>query len=429
MFATLRNRDFALLWTAGLVSVAGDFALLTALPLYVYELTGSALATGGVFAASWVSRALFGSVAGVFVDRWDRKRTMVVADLLRALVLLPLLLAGSPGLVWLIYASRAATGTLGLFFNPAENALLPRLVGEDRLVSANALNALNNNLGRLVGPALGGLAYARWGLGVTVVLDVATFRLSAVLVAAIRTPARLDRALDGGEAATALGRAIAEWRVGLRLVGRDRVVRTILVALGLGFVGEGTFEVGFSPLVIDALAIGATGAGLLMSAQAVGGIVAGGLVSMASSRVSPRLLFGLGLVGLGICDFGMTNAGTLATPGTPALVTASAFMLLAGFPVVALNAAYTTIVQVRVADAFRGRVFGALGAIGSLATLVGLAIGGVAIDAIGVVPVLSAGAAMWIVGGVYALLRIPAGEGEPPLPPAPASAASTGEVR
>jgi predicted MFS family arabinose efflux permease len=423
MFATLRNRDFALLWTAGLISVAGDFALLTALPLHAYALTGSAVATGGVFAASLLPRALLGSVAGVFVDRWDRRRTMVAADLLRALLLLPLLLVGAPGLVWLIYASRAATGTVGLFFDPAENALLPRLVGEDRLVAANALNALNNNLGRLVGPVIGGLAYARWGLGVAVLLDVATFLLSAALVAAIRTPSRPARA-DGADhaAATAFERAAAEWRDGVRIVGRDRVLLTIFVALALGFVGEGTFEVGFSPLVIDALAVGATGAGVLMAAQAIGGIAAGGLVSAASSRLSPRLQFGLGLNGLGVCDAGMTNAGTLATPGTPALVAASAFMLLAGFPVVALNAASNTLVQVRVADAYRGRVFGALGAIGSLATLVGLAVGGVAIDAVGVVPVLSAGAAMWVVGGAFALLRIPPGADQPATLPASGAA-------
>lgn len=421
MFATLRHRDFALLWTAGLVSVAGDFVLLTALPLHVYALTGSAIATGGVFAASLTPRALLGSVAGVFVDRWDRKRTMVAADILRAILLLPLLLVDSAALLWVLYASRAATGTVGLFFDPAENALLPRLVGEDRLVSANALNALNNNLGRLAGPALGGLAYARWGLGAAVALDVATFLLSAVLVAAIRTPGLPERLeSNGDEAATAFGRAIAEWRDGLRLVGRDRVLAAIFVAMGLGFIGEGTFEVGFSPLVIDALAVGATGAGVLLSAQAVGGLIAGGLVSMASARLSPRLLFGVGLIGIGICDLGMTNAGTLATPGTTALVAASAFMLLAGFPVVALNAASNTLVQLRVADAYRGRVFGALGALGSLATVVGLALGGVAIDAVGVVPVLSAGAAMWIVGGVVALARIPPGGGlsGPADPPA-----------
>ena len=99
VLATLRHRDFALLWTAGLVSVAGDFALVVALPLHAYALTGSAVATGGVFAASLLPHVLLGSVAGVFVDRWDRKRTMIVADLLRAALLLPLLLVGSADLL------------------------------------------------------------------------------------------------------------------------------------------------------------------------------------------------------------------------------------------------------------------------------------------------------------------------------------------
>ena len=81
-------------------------------------------------------------------------------------------------------------------------------------------------------------------------------------------------------------------------------------------------------------------------------------------------------------------------------------MLLAGFPVVASFAARDGLLQTLTADAFRGRVFGALGAIQGLAILVGLTLGAVAIDAIGVVPVVSLGAAMWIVGGVFALTRL-----------------------
>ena len=118
VIATLRHRDFALLWTAGLISVAGDFALLIALPLHAYTLTGSAVATGGVFAASLLPQVLLGSIAGVFVDRWDRKRTMVAADLLRAALLLPLLAVGSPDLLWLLYLVRAATGVGGSHLRP-----------------------------------------------------------------------------------------------------------------------------------------------------------------------------------------------------------------------------------------------------------------------------------------------------------------------
>ena len=88
MLEVLRRRDFALLWFAGLVSLTGDWMLVVALPVTVYELTGSALATGGVLIANRLPALLLGSVAGVFVDRWDRKRPMVVANLVRAPILL-----------------------------------------------------------------------------------------------------------------------------------------------------------------------------------------------------------------------------------------------------------------------------------------------------------------------------------------------------
>src|SRR3982751_920021 len=106
MLATLRQQNFALLWIAGLVSVAGDGALLTALPLHAYALTGSALATGTVFAAALLPRVVLSSFSGFFVDRGDRRRAMVVADLLRVIVLLPLLAVASADLLWLLYLVR-----------------------------------------------------------------------------------------------------------------------------------------------------------------------------------------------------------------------------------------------------------------------------------------------------------------------------------
>jgi MFS family permease len=409
VLAPLRQRDFALLWAAGFVSVAGDFALIAALPLHAYALTGSAIAAGGVLASTLVPSILLGSVAGVFVDRWDRKRTMVAADLLRAALLLPLLAVGSVDLLWLLYAVRAAVGTTGLFFNPAENALLPRLVGDEHLVAANALNSLNNNLGRLVGPAVGGVLYAWVGIAGVALADAATFLVSGLLVALIRADARPD---PGDPVASGTGvfrRTFGEWRDGLRLVRRDPVLRTVFLALGLGMAADGTFGVGFAPLAIDVLEAGATGAGLLLSAQAVGGLVAGALVAAVAKRVPPRLLFGGGLVGLGLADLGLANAGTLAPPGAVALAVAAGFLVLAGFPAVALDAAGTGLVQTRTDDAYRGRVFGAMGAAVSLAILVGVVVAGPAVEAFGVVPVMSAGAAMWIVGGVFALVRLPPG--------------------
>ena len=86
MFDLLRVRDFGLLWLAGLISFAGDFAFLIVLPLHIYRQTDSTLATAGVLMASALPRVLIGSVAGVFVDQWNRKWTMVIADVSRAVL-------------------------------------------------------------------------------------------------------------------------------------------------------------------------------------------------------------------------------------------------------------------------------------------------------------------------------------------------------
>ena len=103
MLAVLRQRNFALLWFGGLISMTGDWVLFIGLPIYIYQLSGSALATSLMFMAQIVPRILLGSLAGVFVDRWDRRQILVVTNLLLALGLLPLMLVRSVEWLWLVY--------------------------------------------------------------------------------------------------------------------------------------------------------------------------------------------------------------------------------------------------------------------------------------------------------------------------------------
>src|SRR5215203_3398866 len=116
MLAVLRQRDFFLLWSGGILSVIGDYFLFVALPFFVYERTGSALATGAMFIAETLPRLLFGSLAGVFVDRWDRKKTMIFSDLSRALILLPLLLVAAGAPLTLVYAVAFVEASVSMFF-------------------------------------------------------------------------------------------------------------------------------------------------------------------------------------------------------------------------------------------------------------------------------------------------------------------------
>src|SRR5215207_11425014 len=99
----LRHRDFALAWTGGLVSLLGTWALWIALPIHVYAVTGSTLATGAVVACVVVPGIVLGSVAGVFVDRWNRKTTLVVGNLLLAAATLPLIAARDESWLWIVY--------------------------------------------------------------------------------------------------------------------------------------------------------------------------------------------------------------------------------------------------------------------------------------------------------------------------------------
>jgi len=165
VLTVLRRRDFRLLFIGGLVSSLGDWFLFIALPFYVYSLTGSTLATGGMFIAESLPSILFGSVTGVFVDRWDRRRTMMTSDLLRAVRRLGLLAVRSGARVWIVFAVSFAQATIGQFFNPSRDALISRLVGEKDLLAANSLSSMGNQLTMLIGPALGGASLAMFGRG------------------------------------------------------------------------------------------------------------------------------------------------------------------------------------------------------------------------------------------------------------------------
>jgi MFS family permease len=157
LLSTLKQRDFALLWTGGLISMMGDWAMFAVLPFYAYEQTGSAFASGAVLTVLSLPGLLFGKVTGVFVDRLNRKRTMVVANLLQILVMMPLLLVRPGESLWLVYVVAFVLASVWQFVSPAENALLSGLFGPGRLMVANALIAFNDKLARIAEPALGGL--------------------------------------------------------------------------------------------------------------------------------------------------------------------------------------------------------------------------------------------------------------------------------
>ena len=413
MLATLRNRNFALVWLGGFISLAGDWLLMIGLPIYTYTLTHSALATGVMFMASALPQMLLASVAGVFVDRWDRRRTMIVFDLLLAAGLVPLLFVHSRDTLWLVYVVAVVEGVLSQFYSPAESALLPTLVPGDQLIGANALNALNKNLARLVGPAIGGFVVAVGGLGGVTLLDALSFVAAALLVAFVRLRPRqvaqpeADSAREPEVAAVARAerRLWREWREGLRLIPGSRVLKVYLVMFAAMGLGEGIFSVLLVVFALKTLHGKPELLGFMMSAQAIGGLLGSVIVAPFGKRVSPYRLLGVCAFLFGLVDLAIVDAPAFA-PRAAAIPLVLALFVVVGIPSVGLRIGMDSGVQMAVPNEYLGRLFGVAMALLSLMMLVGMLLASALGDRVGAVPLLNGQGGMYALSGLLVLLTL-----------------------
>jgi MFS family permease len=407
MLTTLRQRNFSLLWSAGLISMIGDWMLFIALPIYVYKLTGSALATSTMFIAEMIPSLLLGSVAGVFVDRWNRKRIMVITNLLLALGLLPLILVHSTAWLWVVYVVAFLESILTQFFTPAESALLPLLVSEEHLGPANSLDSLNKNIARLVGPPLGGIIAGLLGLPGITLMDAATFLIAGGMIALIVVKSGQTQE-ESEIVSTAVGRqhpivtVWREWLEGLRLVKRERLVSIMFVLFAVTSLGEGVFGVLFVVFVYKILHGGALQLGWLMGAQAVGGLAGSVLVGYVFKFLSPSRLIGISAVLFGLIDLVIFNYPAFF----PGFALAVILFVLVGIPGAGTMTSSYTLLQMAVADEYRGRIFGAIGTTGALFMLSGTILAGFLGDHVGVVTVLNTQGVVYVLAGVFALVTL-----------------------
>jgi MFS family permease len=402
MLETLRQRNFALLWFGGLISFAGDWALIIALPVFIYDLTGSTLATSAMFIAQTLPRLLFGPLAGVLVDRWNRKHTLVAANLAQAMVLPLLLLVQSTDLLWLLYLVAFVQTAISLFVQPAERALVPRLVGEERLLSANSLLAFIWELSRLIAPPIGGLLMGLLGLTSVVLVDSISFLLAAILLALIAMPTNVQHE-QRDEHPTGIATVWQELAAGLRYARYDRLISPLFIIVGTSMISEGIGNVLGFPWLKETLHGGALERGWLASAQAVGGVLGGLAIGRLAQRVQPvALMTGSGMI-LGAASLALINIAAFPVP--PALVMPLALALRAvqGAPIIGFYVSLETLLQQAAPDRYRGRIFGAYGAACGLAMLAGQAVAGLLGDRLGVVPVMNGVGILFLACGLLSL--------------------------
>ena len=393
-------RDFRLTLSAGFLSDTGDWLLMIALPLYVFGVTGSALGASTVFLAELIPALTLGPFLGVLVDRFDRRRTMIVVNLAQGVALLPLLWAAAdPDAVhdrlWIVYLVAAVEAGLGAIFLPARQSFLPSIVAREQLTRANGLVSVGDNLSRLIGSPLGGLIFATLGLGGVVLIDCVTYLLSAALILLCHA----HPVPRSGEAPSGVLRELVD---GWRVIRRTRPLGGLLVIQSIGAVGQGIFLVLFVVFVVDVLHATDTEVGLFRGVQAIGGVLGGLVLGVLARRLRPRPLIGWGnvvfaLVALLIWNFAPISSATAVYVG---------FFIAIGIPAVVAGAAEMSLAQATAPQEALGRVASIMQTSMLAAQGVGLLLAGVLADRFGVLPILDAQALLYLFCGVLALVLL-----------------------
>jgi MFS family permease len=345
------NRNFRLLFIGQTISQLGDWFNAVAVFALLLDLTGSATAVAWMMIVQFLPVTFLGPMAGVIVDRVDRRRLMIGTDIVRGCLILALLVIHTADQVWIAYLVMAFIVGAQAFFEPARTATIPNVTSADELLPANALSSAMWSAMLAIGASVGGLVTAVAGRNVAFAINAASFVASALFIAQTRydsTPAAGPRP-SGFLAVTGIGDLIE----GARYVRqRGHVAALMLVKAGWGLAGGVLLLLTiFGQRVFPLGAGSAAGIGVLYGARGVGA----GLGPIALRWIlgqEPRRLRRT----IGPAYF-MVGIFYVALAGAPTLWIAALCVLFAHFGGSILWVFSTVLLQLEVPDKFRGRVF------------------------------------------------------------------------
>lgn len=405
MLSVLGNRNFALLWSAALISGIGDFVLIAALPYFVYSISGSTIASGLAFFSDMAPAVVFSAIGGIFADRWRRKRVMVAGDWLRGAVLLLLLGVHSAQMLWIVYATSFLVSAIANFSGPFGSAAVPHVVSKGELPAANAAFTAGRHASVLVGAPLGGLLLQQIGLNGVVVADAVSFVLSGALIAGIRAALQSGsiEPATGQDEGSAVARAWRDWQSGLRYIFGLPWLSIYFAVATVIALGNSTALVLLAPFVRQVLGGSPQLYSWLLIAQAIGAIAAAPAMGRATARFSILSLFCWSVL-----LFGVLNVIIAVTASVPVTLVAT---LLGGVLVLFIVVGMSTVLQSGVDDRYLGRVFGADRTTGALMGLLGSILAGSLGEIAGIQVGFGTSGALLMAAGIGGLVfLIPAAE-------------------
>lgn len=406
--------SFRRLWLAQVVSSLGDWIGLVAITALAARIAGNSpeAAVGFVLSARLLPGFFFGQVAGVLVDRFDRRRVMVCCDIGRAAVLALLPLSRH---VWQLFLASLLLEVMTLLWQPAKEASVPNLVDESFLQNANSLSLAaaygTFPVGAVIFTALASVSAALGHIHALHVLEVSqerlafwvdtvTFATSAALISTLTLPKRAPR---HERQAIRLGQAFEEAKEGWRFIRSNAVVRAVILSLATGLIGGGMM-VPLGPVFArEVIGAGTRGFGTLMTGLGLG--VAAGVLGLTvlQRRIRAERVFAGAVVGAGACLFAGASMGSLG----PAFL----FVFGVGMCVGAVYVLGFSLIQSHTSDSIRGRTFATLYTLVRMSVLISFILGPFLAGALDGLPVSTSGSriTLWLAAGLIVGVGLAAG--------------------
>jgi MFS family permease len=392
MFAVFRRSDFRYLWLAQLVSTAGSSLTDIAAAIFVYRVTESALAVGLTLMATAVPSLVVGLLAGVFVDRHDRKRIMMVTCLIQAVIvsLIAVVIGidsiALPGL----YALILVNAGVKQFFDPAHDSLIPEMASDEELAAANSFLSIASFGSTAIGFAAAGLLASTVDLAWAFIIDAGTFLFSAACIARM---GRYDMPVPDEDASVSV--IVANLKTGMGAIFGTGVIRSLFVVGALMFFSFGLWNVLLLPFSIQVLGATEFEYGLQEGLTSVGFVAGSLFMARFASRLPEPAWVVVAMVGMGVSGifYGLSSSIPLAI----LLVTISGFFNSPS------SVARSVLLQRNVPREMRGRVFSAFYVMRDVIFLLGMAGAGIA-DVVDIRLLIVVASSLLIVSGAFTLV-------------------------
>ncbi len=386
--AVFRRRNFTLLWIADFISTSGSALTYLAAGILVFRLTGSAASVGLMLMATAIPSLLIGLVAGVFVDRYNRKTIMIVADLARGGLVLLIPFLAEQNIIWL-YVVVFLTSALDKFFQPAHESILPELAPDEELAAANSFIAISTFGSTAIGFAASGIIASLADIKWAFYLDALTFIGSAVFILLMTIPK-----LAVNEE-TSISNVISNLKEGGRFLWNTPILRSSFTVGIFVFISFGMWNVLLLPFAIRALGADEFVYGIQEALTSVGFVIGSFVMASLADRLREGQWYSLGIIGMGVIGIIYSQSGSIPF--------AIAMVMVSGFLNALMAIGRRLMFQRNTTREVRGRVASSYIVAGDILVIVGMGLAGLA-DVLDVRVVLLASSFILIVAGGISLV-------------------------